>query len=113
MWRRQNLGQFEIAQLSHYMAEQLRLGALKEDKKRDDELMAEYKKIVEANKRAHNLKGEQGVKADAELLVIMQKTSLTLLMKELDVEERLDAMIDRLIKRLLFLRGLKSITPSR
>jgi hypothetical protein len=33
-------------------------------------------------------------------------------MKELDVEERLDAMIDKLIKRLLFLRGLKSITSS-
>ena len=37
---------------------------------------------------------------------------LARLMKELDVEERLDAMIDRLIKRLLFLRGLKSVTSS-
>ena len=33
-------------------------------------------------------------------------------LKELGVEERLDAMIDRLLKQLLFVRGLKSITPS-
>jgi hypothetical protein len=37
---------------------------------------------------------------------------LNLLMKELDIEERLDSMIERLIKRLLMLRGLKSITSS-
>jgi plasmid maintenance system antidote protein VapI len=37
---------------------------------------------------------------------------LSRLLKELGVEERLDAMIDRLLKRLLFVRGLKSITSS-
>jgi hypothetical protein len=37
---------------------------------------------------------------------------LSLLMKELDIEERLDSMIDRSIKRLLFVRGLKSIASS-
>jgi hypothetical protein len=33
-------------------------------------------------------------------------------MKQLDVEARLDAMIDRLIKRLLFVSGLKSVSAS-
>jgi hypothetical protein len=46
------------------------------------------------------------------LLEISKAATLNRLMKELDVEERLDAMIDRLIKRLLFVMGLKSITPS-
>jgi len=31
-------------------------------------------------------------------------------MKELDVKERLDGMIDKCLKRLLFVRGLKSIS---
>jgi len=32
--------------------------------------------------------------------------------KELQVKERLDSLIDRCLKRLLFLRGLKSIAPA-
>jgi hypothetical protein len=46
------------------------------------------------------------------LFEISKTATLKRLMKELDVEQRLDAMIDKLIKRLLFLRGLKSITSS-
>ena len=42
----------------------------------------------------------------------MREATLNRLVKELDVEERLDAMIDRLIKRLLFVRGLKSTTSA-
>jgi hypothetical protein len=34
------------------------------------------------------------------------------LMKDLAVQDRLDAMIDRCLKRLLFLRGLKSISSA-
>jgi hypothetical protein len=33
------------------------------------------------------------------------------LMEELSIQERLDAMIDRSLRRLLFVRGLKSISP--
>jgi hypothetical protein len=35
--------------------------------------------------------------------------SVDQLMEDLEVQDRLDAMIDRCLKRLLFLRGLKSI----
>jgi hypothetical protein len=34
------------------------------------------------------------------------------LMKDLAVEERLDAAIDKCLKRLLFVKGLKSISAS-
>jgi hypothetical protein len=34
------------------------------------------------------------------------------MLEEIDVEERLDAMINRYLKRLLFLRGLKSLSPT-
>ena len=33
-------------------------------------------------------------------------------MRDLEVQDRLDAMIDKCLKRLLFLRGLKSISAS-
>jgi hypothetical protein len=40
-------------------------------------------------------------------------TTMEQLMNVLAVEERLDTMIDRCLKRLLFLRGLKSIAPAK
>jgi hypothetical protein len=112
MWRRQNLARFEMGRLSHYMAEILRIAALKDDKTRDDELLAECKKTVEATTRSQSFLAEWQTKGDREVLEIAKTATLPLLMEELDVEERLDAMIDRLLKRLLFVRGLKSITPS-
>jgi hypothetical protein len=33
------------------------------------------------------------------------------LLSDLDIEERLDALVDKGLKRLLFLRGLKSLQP--
>jgi hypothetical protein len=120
MWRRQNLALFEIGQLSYLVAEGLKKAVLAEESKshvrknskEDDELIAEVTKLFEANKRASNAHGTRKDEAEAELVEISKAATLTRLMKELDVEERLDAMIDRLIKRLLFVRGLKSITSS-
>jgi hypothetical protein len=43
------------------------------------------------------------------LVEIGEAATLDGLMKELASEERLEAMIDRCLKRLLFLRGLKSL----
>jgi hypothetical protein len=40
-------------------------------------------------------------------------TTLEQFMSVLAVEERLDTMIDRCLKRLLFLRGLKSLAPAK
>jgi hypothetical protein len=79
MWRRQNLAQFQIGQLSNQMFEAI-------EQAPDKYGVARF--VSELNK------------------------PLSLLMKELDIEERLDSMIERLIKRLLMLRGLKSITSS-
>jgi hypothetical protein len=47
-----------------------------------------------------------------ELAEIGEIATIDQLMKELAVEERLDAMIDKCLKRLLFVRGLKSISSS-
>jgi hypothetical protein len=126
LWRRQNLAMFEIGQLSHFMAESLEKAAAKKstnskedaakkstNSKEDEELISELEKLIEANVRAHKAEGgDREEEALAELGEIAKVATLNRLMKELDLEERLDAMIDRLIKRLLFVRGLKSITSS-
>ena len=44
------------------------------------------------------------------LLQIGDAATINGLMKELDVQDRLDATIDRCVKRLLMVRGLKSIS---
>lgn len=112
-WRRQNLARFELGQLSHYVFETLeRLLAEKGDdtiRKFDKEILAAFDKVAEVSKRAREAKGTRPA---VEVVEGWKVAVLARLMKELDVEQRLDAMIDRLLKRLLFVRGLKSITSS-
>jgi hypothetical protein len=107
-WRRRNLARFEAGQFSHYVFETLKTVVAEDDmRKFDNEIMAAFDKLTEASKRAR-----EGTRAAVEGVEGYNVAILARLMKELDVEERLDGMIDRLIKRLLFLRGLKSITSS-
>ena len=47
-----------------------------------------------------------------EFVEIGDIATLDQLMKDLAVEERLDSMIDKYLKRLLFLKGLESLSPS-
>jgi hypothetical protein len=110
MWRRQNLAQFELGQLAYFLFEQIKKAvAKKTTKQQDDELTAEFEKILEASEEAQNAPKERQQEAQLNYFEISKTAALTRLLKELDVEERLDSMIDRLIKRLLFVRGLKSL----
>jgi hypothetical protein len=109
-WRRQNLARFELGQFSHYVFETLKRVHAEESgdmRKYEKEIMAAFDKMIEVSKRAR-----EGPRAAVEVVEGYNVAVLARLMKELDVEERLDAMIDRLLKRLLFVRGLKSITSS-
>jgi hypothetical protein len=47
-----------------------------------------------------------------EFLDMAEDATVDRLLKELAVEERLDNLIERCLKRLLFLRGLKSVSAS-
>jgi hypothetical protein len=72
---------------------------------RRDAEQAERKAAVEtADREARNELAEA-----YELTEIGEPATFDRLLQELGVEERLDAMIDRCLKRLLFLRGLKSL----
>jgi hypothetical protein len=114
-WRRQNLARFEVGQLSHHIWEILRRVAAEESdhiRKKDKEILAAFDKVTEATRRAREAGGTSDHQTSVEFVEGWKVATLNRLLKELDVEERLDAMIDRLIKRLLFVRGLKSITSS-
>ena len=109
-WRRQNLARFEAGQLSQYVFETLKSVVAEESddiRKFDKEIMAAFDKLTETSNRAR-----EGTRDAVELVEGWKVAVLSRLLKELGVEERLDVMIDRLLKRLLFVRGLKSITSS-
>ena len=70
-----------------------------------EEIRALYKA---ADARAQNEMG-----SDLELVKLDEIGTTDYLMKELDIHDRLDGMIDRCLKRLLFIRGLKSISSTQ
>jgi hypothetical protein len=111
-WRRQNLARFQIGQLSNYMIEAIREGTKKLDEGGLSNVVSDLNKMVEARERVEKAQGNRKTEALVEFGEIAKQATLSPLMKQLDIEERLDSMIDRLIKRLLFVRGLKSITSS-
>ena len=49
--------------------------------------------------------------ASYELVEIGEVATVDRLLQDLAVVERLDAIVDKCLKRLLFLRGLKSLKP--
>jgi hypothetical protein len=63
--------------------------------------------------KSHQKKTEERLKAElgwAFDLVNLDAATIEYLMTELSLAERIDGMIDRCLKRLLFIRGLKSIS---
>ena len=72
-----------------------------------------YKGILEAKdeveqRTAEEVEGENVLKE----YDLRKMATLEGLIRELDVEERLDAVIDKCLKRFLFVRGLKSLDRS-
>jgi len=110
LWRKQNLATLQIAELARNRSERIRKEnavALEYSLLRphDDE-PAKRKEAVEAAE--DQVREELG---DTYRLVEIGRTATTgCLMEELGIHDRLDAMIDRCLKRLLFVRGLKSIS---
>jgi hypothetical protein len=66
---------------------------------------------VEASERIDKAEGNSKAQAVSVLVELSKEATLNSLMKQLDVEVRLDAMIDRLIKRLLFVRASNLCQP--
>jgi hypothetical protein len=118
VWRKKNLETFRTAELARARYAQIMRERVPEDKIDYPELM--YGTVIErvdpaVREAAIRAAEDQARKelGDAYGLVeIGEIASVDQLMKGLEVQDRLDAMIDKCLKRLLFLRGLKSISSA-
>ena len=109
-WRKQNLATFRIVELA-----KARRGQILDAKAPTPGLvdLVGYGMGPGERQEAYRAADEQARQELGDihkLIDIGEPTTIEGLMKELDVRERLDGMIDKCLKRLLFVRGLKSIS---
>ena len=110
LWRKKNLATFRIAELAQQRMTQIRsammpgMGVPKSDESVEFETTY-IEKWHAAETQARNEFGELYA-----LVEMGEAATVDRLIKELEVLARLDALIDRCIKRLLLVRGLKSMS---
>jgi hypothetical protein len=113
IWRRQNLSSYRLAGLAkqrlsyiHYelVPRNEYLVSLGQDSRDPED--------VKAAEKAADEKAQKELGRFYELAKLDEVATIDYLQTELTLIDRLDAMIDRCIKRLLLVRGLKSISPS-
>jgi hypothetical protein len=134
LWRKQNRATFRTAEVArkHYNAivsrefKKLRASDLTEEEKEEEkESFAWYGITEETERRRKAMLAEREKAIQAaddiarnelgdmyELAKMADTVTVACLMKDLAVEERLDAAIDKCLKRLLLVKGLKSISAS-
>jgi hypothetical protein len=71
--------------------------------------VSERAKVYEVDATIDEARKELG--ENSRLVEIGDAATVEGLLRDLEIEERLDALIDKGLKRLLFLRGLKSLQP--
>jgi hypothetical protein len=117
LWRKQNLQTFRIAELARRRCSQIRSEKLPENEFLLPLLMAVSGKEVDAAVRAAAIRAaEDQARKELgdiyELAEIDQIATVDHLIKDPEILERLDALFDKCVKRLLMARELKSITSS-
>jgi hypothetical protein len=114
VWRKRHLGTLRIAQLARSRFEEISSDKFHElppsvvikTMGHIDPAIKE-KTIRAVEEQAQTELGDAYVLAE-----IGTTASFRQLVNELEVQEQLDAMIDKCLKRLLFLRGVKSLAPA-
>jgi hypothetical protein len=109
VWRRQHLETFRRAELAQRRVAQIRSATVRSidgatAKSEEPVQFGFIETLHAAEERAREELGEL-----YDLVEIGEEATIDQLVKELQVIERLDAAIDRCIKRLLMVRGLKSM----
>jgi len=67
---------------------------------------------VEAGEKAAEAQAQRELWDNYALAKMGEKATIPAMLEDFEVEDRLDSMIDKCLKRLLFLRGLKSMRPA-
>jgi hypothetical protein len=115
LWRKQNLRTFRIAEHARARCAQIRLEKIPEDRvdcgiKTFGTVIPVDPTLREAGIRAAEDQIRRELGETYTLVELGEVATVECLMKELDLQDRLDAAIERCIKRLLMVRGLKSIS---
>jgi hypothetical protein len=112
LWRKQNLATLRIAAVAREHDERIRARRLSFRTQAlfdiDDVTPAQREAAMQAaEEQSRKELGDRYALAE-----IGETATVGQLLKDLKVEERLDAMIDKCLKRLLFLRGVKSLSSA-
>jgi hypothetical protein len=114
VWRKQNLATFRIAELARR-----RYSAIESEKlpcNNSFTMLGMFEDIDPAQRKEAMQAAKDQARKELgdtyELVEIGETATVDGLLRDLGVEERLDAMIDKCLKRLLFLRGLKSLSTA-
>jgi hypothetical protein len=109
-WRKQNLATFRITELALRRRNQIN-----REKVPDPPLLLPFLDDIdpaerEAGYRAAEEQARQELGDIYKLIDIGEPATIEGLMKELDIEERLDSLISKCLKQLLMVRGVKSLS---
>lgn len=107
LWRKRNFQTFRIAKRARERMIQIH-EAMVEDPSSDRSI--EFEKVFSEKCRAAEDQARKELGEQYGLVELAEEATIDHLMKELDAQARLDAVIDRCIRRLLLVRGLKSIS---
>jgi hypothetical protein len=115
LWRKQNLVTFRVAELARKHRDAIQSEHIAAALAEKDRLsLLSLDPVLEPHERkaairAAEAQARKELGEAYELVEIGETATVERLLRDLAVEERLDAMIDKCLKRLLFLRGLKSL----
>jgi hypothetical protein len=106
LWRKQNLMTFRIAELARDRNDQII------NEFADDDHRAVIRALREKDYEAAEDEARKELGDAYKLVVVGGVATIDRLMSELDLQDRLDALMDKCVKRLLMVRGIKSISVS-
>jgi len=115
MWRRQNLLTYRIAEYArkkHSSIYCILSPPMKEMLLTPYELETRSPEELRALRRQADTEAQTELGPALELVEAGDVATTDYLLSELSIAERLDSMIDRSLKRLLFVRGIKSVSPT-
>jgi hypothetical protein len=114
-WRKQNLETFLVAELARKHRDAIQSERIAAALAEQDQLsLAPLGPVLEPHEReaairAAEAQARKELGEAYELVEVGETATVERLLRDLAVEERLDAMIDKCLKRLLFLKGLQSL----
>jgi hypothetical protein len=110
LWRRKNLATFRVAELAQRRMTKIRSAMVPEVGPPKSEESVEFERTFSEKWQSAESQGRRELGELYALVEMGEEATLDRLMKELEVQDRLDAAIDRCIKRLLLVRGFKSMS---